>query len=450
MTPATDRTPGWAANPAHFQPATSSTTVWPSIIMFMYGAGWSIAFDLGVRIYAAEVISLLGLVILPWRSLFGKYKALRMILVGYGLWITAIAIADIVNGTGIFAVARNMSTPILGGASVVFVVAMLSRQPSAIVAFLVGTIIFKGILGDASYGDTFSDVTVEWATIQADTNIFKVRVDPVLTPALILFSCLLARSSLYWAAGLLGLSAVAYFALDSRSSALVLLLTSSLLLALRSGYRPKLSHMLITALITLPLLYAAYIAYVDYTLTYNPAGHNGKQLAILDNPYNPFALLVTARSEWLIWPIAFGEKPFFGWGSWALDPNGRFEALRLYLLRQDNTSSALELGYIPVHSVVGAALVWSGLLGLAAIAYLLKTILSLVLSLHTVNRTLLPAAAFFSFMVLFHFFFSPPQHVRISFPIALGLLIVATAHAARFAPKRTYRQTLTAMTKAAR
>lgn len=394
----------------------------------MFGAGWSISFDVGARIYGAEIIVLFGLILTRWTHLFQKYAALRRILGAYVIWVLAIAISDIANGTALLDSARNIATPVLGAASLVFVLSTLSRTPSAVFTFLLASVIFKGLFGDATYGDSFADTAVNWSTIQADTNIFKVRVDPFLTPALILLGCLIGRRNLIKTTFFWGICGTAYFALDSRGTGLVFLLSSALLAATETGFKPKLSSALIAASLCLPLAYVAYIGYVEYTLHYNPLGHNGQQLQRLANPYNPFALLLQARSEWLVWPIAFSERPLFGWGSWAVDVNDRFAVLRLYMLNMDQSAyniSTMEQRYIPVHSLIGAALVWSGILGLIAIIILLKHILSLVRNIYLIRKALMPAAIFFSFMILFHFFFSPPQHVRITFPIALGLLIAA-------------------------
>lgn len=129
-----------------------------------------------------------------------------------------------------------------------------------------------------------------------------------------------------------------------------------------------------------------------------------------------------------MWPIAFAERPLFGWGSWAEDQDGRFTLLRLALLETSTSASVLasDRNYIPVHSLIGAAFVWSGLLGLVAALWFLRIILSMGRKLPLLRTYLLPAVVFLFFEVLWHYFFSPPQHVRLSFPVALAALIVLT------------------------
>ncbi|UAB78971.1 hypothetical protein INR77_04540 [Erythrobacter sp. SCSIO 43205] len=399
-------------------------------LMFLYGVGWSLSFDLGVRVYVAELVALLGLVILNLSAAWREHKILRSVLAAYAIWVMAIILSDYVNDIPFIDFARNAATPIIGGISLVFVVASLTKKPAAAFAFLIGTVLAKAIFGDAAYGDTFADVAVSFETIQQDTNIFKVRIDPFLTPALLLVSCFLIRFGKLRSAAFLAFCSIFYFALDARSSALILALTSLLIAAAGVGYRPNMRQVIVAVALSLPLLYAAYVGYVEYTMEFNPNGHNGKQLQRLDNPHNPFALLLQARSEWLVWPVAFAEKPIFGWGSWAIDVDGRFQALRALMTDQGQgifSYNRWDQGYIPVHSLVGTALVWSGIVGLVAALMLVRIIFRLMYYAPSVRPAYLPIVSFFGFMLLFHFLFSPPQHVRITFPFALGLLIVATA-----------------------
>lgn len=402
------------------------------VFMFLYGVGWSFAFEVGVRLYLSEIVAVVGLLMVNRMGALRDYALLRKVLIAYLVWIAAIILSDLVNNTDFLDFAKNAASPVIGGLSLIFVVAVLSKNPNAAFAFLLGGVISKALFGDATYGDTFAEVALNIESIQQDTNIFKVRIEPFLSPALLLIACFLARSGLIRPAAFLALCSVFYFALDSRSSALALFVTTLMTFAAGMGLRPKASQVIAVLLLSLPLLYLAYVGYVEYTMEFNPNGHNGKQLQRLANPYNPFALLLQARSEWLVWPVAFVERPLFGWGSWAIDVDGRFEALRAVMTDQGQgvfSYNRWAQGYIPVHSLVGAALVWSGFVGLVAVFMLLKVILKLMFRASSVRPTFIPIVSYFGFILLFHFLFSPPQHIRISFPFALGLLIVATASA---------------------
>jgi hypothetical protein len=172
----------------------------------------------------------------------------------------------------------------------------------------------------------------------------------------------------------------------------------------------------------------------------NPNGHNGKQVKELENAYNPFSLLLRGRSEWLVWPTAFSERPLFGWGSWAEDKDGRFALLRIVLLETGTFPTANTQGqksYIPVHSLFGASFVWSGLLGLVAMLWFLSIVISMGRRLLLSRSYLLPAVTFLLLQILWHYFFSPPQHLRLSFPVGLASLIVLTSPSVLHGQMRT-------------
>lgn len=404
--------------------------LWPHLFMIFFGAGWAVSFDLGVRLYGAEIVTLVGLVLIPWQTLPARFPMLKKILSAYVLWVFAIGLSDIVNGTPPFDSARHMATPIIGAASLVFAVSVLSRKPSALLTFLAATGIAKAMFGDAAYGETFADQSLTWATIEANTNIFKVRIVPFLTPIAVLLACWVGRKSLLHASIVLVITSVGYFLLDTRAVGLLLFLSAIILILIHIGFRPRLNHFIIGAFLTIIVSYIFYVLYVNYTIEYNPQGHNGQQLLRLENPYNPFGLLLQGRSEWMVWPIAFLERPVFGWGSWAEDKDGRFTLLRLVLSEAGVSGSSIwnaERNYIPVHSLIGAAFVWSGLLGVIAALWFLRILLSMGARLPFVNSYLLPAIAFLFIQVLWNYLFSPPQHVRLTFPIALASLILVTS-----------------------
>jgi hypothetical protein len=404
--------------------------IWPHVFIALFGAGWGVSF--GVRVYGAEIVTMLGLLLLPWTSLPNRYPMLKKILAALALWVVAIGLSDVVNSTPLFDSLRHMATPIIGAASLVFAVSVLSRKPSALLTFLTATAIAKAMLGDAAYGDTFADETLDWATIEANTNIFKVRIVPFLTPALLVLACWLGRRNLRRTSIIFLLASIGYFAMDTRAEGLILFLSAMVLTIINTGFRSRWGHIILVSIIAAVASYVGYVSYVDYTIAFNPNGHNGQQLLMLENPYNPFRLLMQGRSEWLVWPAAFTERPFFGWGSWAEDKDGHFTLLRFALLEGGISAPGdfnAQGNYIPVHSLFGAAFIWSGLLGLIAILWFLHSILSMGRSLMLSKSYLLPVVTFLLFQLLWHFFFSPPQHVRLTFPIGLASLIVLTSAA---------------------
>lgn len=396
---------------------------WPHVYMALFAAGWVVTFDFGFRLYTAELVSVIGLVLIAWRTTLKQHPMALQIIGAYVLWIIATFVSDLINATNSFDMLRNIATPVIGGCSLIFVLAVLSRNLNALITFLAVTVVLKGIFGEPLYGDSFSDNALSWEGIQADTNFFKVRFEPFITPFLLLITCLFFRKSLKKSIIFFLVATVLYFFLDSRSIALVFLLTTIFLILAVLNYRPKFNQILKACIFAALIAYIAYLGYVVYTLTYNSEGHGGKQLLQLSNPYNPIELILVGRSEWLIILAAVYERPLFGWGSWAQDTTGSFGYLQELWLGHDIETTSI---YIPVHSTLGSAWAWSGLLGLIAMLWLFLSILKMVIRLPNVKSKFFPVVAFFSILMIWHFFFSPPQSVRLFFPIALASLIVLT------------------------
>jgi len=407
----------------------SKSKTLPHLYMAIFAAGWVFTFEYEFRFYVAELFIIICLPMVAWLKTLRQTPTAQKILGAYVLWIFAILVSDFVNSTDSIDTLRGISTPILGAFSLLFVLAVLSRNPKSLFTFLVVTVVMKAIFGEPLYGDAFSHTTINWETFTEDTNIFKVRIDPFLTPLILLITCLFARINLINAIIFLVLTSILYFIVDSRSTSLVFFLSAIILYLIFLKHRIKKHRInalkiiksgIVAALIGYPM----YFAYVKYTLIYNSEGHGGKQLLQLENPYNPFSLLLVGRSEWLIIPTAVYEKPIFGWGSWAQDTTGRFN----YLLesRLGTDSEGFFSIYIPVHSTLGSAWVWSGFLGFIAMLWLLSSILKMAIKLPNVNSEFIPVIAFFIVMVIWHFLFSPPQMVRLFYPIALASIIVLT------------------------
>jgi len=420
--------------------------------MALYGAGWAIAIDVGVRVYVAEVVALLGLVYLRWWVTIQRYPQSLSVLGAYALWALAIVLSDLVNGTALFDSLRNLATPIIGAIGLIFVICSLSKAPNALVAFLVSMGVMKAILGEPSYGDSFSNLTFGLESIILNTNFFKVRFEPFITPlaliiGIFLFGRGMRRASVIW----LFLVAATYFSVDARSSGLSFLLSSVLLYFFGFGRIPRTRNLIAGAFLSLFIFYGFYFLYINYTFNTALGGHNYSQLLQLQNPYNPFSLLFAGRSDWLVIPQAVAERPFFGWGSWAIDEGNHFNFLRIDALGVESYASLVSdptEKYIPVHSVVGSTWVWSGAIGILSMLWLAKSIVMMLSVIPAIRSHLLPAVCYFGVMLIWHFMFSPPQSVRLFFPYALGALIVMSAQALKQQPQFLPKDTVTMSNRA--
>ena len=403
--------------------------MWPHFLMALYGIGWAVALDYGVRIYASEVFSLVGLGFVGWRRPLDQYPMVKKILAAYGLWIIAIILADLINETAFFDSARAIATPVLGGISLVFVLAVVSRNKRSFLTFLAATALAKGVLGEPIYGDKYADIGLDINTAIQTTDYFKIRFEPFITPAIVLISCLLVRMRMHGLSYLiLIMTSIMYLSMDTRSVGGILLFSSMVLIA--KSYDIRLNSVTILTAITIAIAvsYGIYVAYTYNTLS-SGIGHNATQLMRMKNPYNPFELMLQGRSEWSVASDVVRERPLFGYGSWARDLGNHYTDLMYDRsgVYQQRVKYENDWNYIPVHSLILSSWIWAGGLGLISSLYVVKHVLKLFQLTLSVRSPLIPAAIFFMLGSLWHCFFSPPQAVRFFFPHALAITIVLTA-----------------------
>lgn len=397
---------------------------WPSIYMFAFGFGWALTLELQFRIYLAEVVVLALLPLLRWQVLFVEYRALPRVLTCLALWLVAIVISDLFNQTDPINTLRALSTPLLASASLVFALACIHSKSNSLLGFFVGTALGKMVFGEPFYGTEWAERAIDLGSL-GELNYFKARIEPFLTPVLLVSLAWLGRNQLRRVILPASIIGIAYVLLDARSVGLFFLATSGVLVLLRRGRRISPAAFAIGGVLLSGMLYALFLAYVDYTLRENATSQTGRQLVRVENPYNPLELLRVGRSEWTVMPDAISERPVMGWGSWAEDANYRFSTLRLERSRDLNQGVEQFGGitYIPAHSVVGATWMWSGLLGLAAMIWLAVVLVRLGFAATAERTILLFLTLFLSAHMVWAFIFSPPQSVRTQFPVAMAMLI---------------------------
>ncbi len=404
---------------------------WPHAFLAMYAVGSTITFELNVKIYLSEIIAIIAILFMTWRPTVNNYYYLRKIILIYTIWIGAITISDLINESLFFNWAKNAATPLLGAVSLIVCSTALAANPKSLLTFFFFMAASKGLFGEPLYSNDYQGVSINWENIINDINFFKVKIEPAFTPFIIFIACLSVKNNLKFSIFLFTITTVIYFFMDSRSSGLIFFIATLILFLIQ--YRINFKRRLwVITLATIFVGSLSYVGYISYTLAYNSSGHNGRQLAVMDNPYNPLELVMKGRSEWSVLPLAIAERPVFGWGSWAEDKDARFLTIRA----EEATGDAFSLvdvqgslGYIPAHSVVGSAWLWSGILGFVLMLWLLRTILRMGSLLNFISWPLLPAVAVMFLSVLWGYFFSPSISVRLGFPIALASLIVLTSRA---------------------
>lgn len=410
----------------HTRPSLRTTK--PALLMFIFGLCWSFSFGVGGRIFGGELLALMMLPFLRPVHVLKTSRPLQRVLLAYLLLLAGLVLSDSLNGTDLRSAFRGWANPLIASLSLVFTVALLKRDPRAAVAFLWSTFLANLLLGNEAFqANGFSDAGIDFAAIQEDSNIFKVRIVPFLLPAAALLLYVTYRSSKY-AAFLIGLAVtILCFAFDARSAGLITFFAGASLLFIGGRSRIGSRTLIVAFWVTAAVIYIMYCCYVYYTLNYNNDGHSAKQIMLLTSPYNPLNILAIGRSEWLVAPYVISENPLFGYGSWAEDKDLRFAYMRALLTSSEATfdqrvgSSIL---YIPTHSILLGSWVWGGLLGFVGGIFLLVTMVRAFMRAMRLSGSFLPLTMFFAASVLWDIFFSPIQSIRLTLPVMLGFLLV--------------------------
>lgn len=411
-------------DPMPLQPRNTVRLSWPLIYMIAVGFGWALTLELQFRTYLAEVVVLALLPFLRWQVLFAEYRALPRVLMCLALWIVAIVISDLFNQTDPMNTFRAVSTPLLASASLVFALACIHRQPSSLVGFFLGTALGKLLFGEPFYGPEWAARSIDLGNL-FELNYFKARIEPFLTPVLLVGFAWFGHNKpqrVILPASMIGAT---YILLDSRSAGLFFLVSSLMFLLIKKGRRFSPAAVVGGGVLMCGVLYALFVVYVDYTLRNNVTSQTGRQLAQVENPYNPVELLRVGRPEWTAMPSAIAERPVMGWGAWAEDTRNHFNFMqaRSTGVIYEGVEQFAGTTYIPAHSTVGAAWMWSGLLGLVAMISLGIVLVQLGVAASSHRTVMLFITLFLSAHMAWAFFFSPPQSVRTQFPIAMAMLI---------------------------
>ncbi len=399
-----------------------------ALLMLLFGAGWAFAVSFFGAIYGSELLTIALLPTLKPLRLIKTNADLRRVLTAYGLILLGLVISDIANATAFDLALKGWANPAVAAVSLIFVTAALGKDPVANVKYyLFASFLANLILGNGAYSVTgVGGVDSSWADISANENLLKVRVVPFLMPLLALTMFHL-RKRWRLAAQLIGLATAGFlFSYDARSAGLI---AFAMTLAVTAFRRPRQVHAKqLFSILGIGLVggYLAYAGYVYYSLNYNSDGHNATQLSLVKNPYNPVMLLGIGRPEWLVAPDVLAEKPVLGYGSWAEDKDNRFALIRAILtdtLDIYNATAGERHNWIPTHSVILAAWIWGGLIGLSGAILLVLTTLRIIVKSLNAAPEAITFVAYFGAGLVWDLFFSPIQSLRLTAPIALGFLI---------------------------
>lgn len=382
--------------------------IWASL----FGLGWGFPLQLVGTIYVSEFIAIFYVILNQTLSIKLERIGLVSIISIYLLILIGLMASDIFNGTESKDALRAWSSVFVGGFSLIFVTKILSHDARASIPLFASLAIGKLLIIEESD----SVMSIE------NVNFFKAQIVPLLIPLLIAFtvwkSTLGSRIIMIY----IFVIGVIFLVLGARSSGLILLAASVVTLMMTVSKRRMIRSFIFIVPLVLFAAYMGYVFYVNLILSLADGSNSYVQLSRTKNPYNPFELLYQGRLDAFVAIQAIIQKPIMGYGSWANDTSGTFSLLAAQL-SGSNVVATSDL--IRGHSFILTAWLWGGIIGLlGAVLLVSKVIFWFSCICRERSHVLYGATIILTVDFFWNFAFSPFGHIRTSFPMAIGMLIV--------------------------
>ena len=382
---------------------------------FVFAFFQSISVTLIGRLFLSEVFALLALPFIKFSKLLRLSTAFRYVLVLLLVLLFGQIVSDVYNTTTVDNYLRGWALIVFAGISTTFLFSQFLGEEKNITYYLFGTFLTLMIFGE---GDLNFEIQY------SDTNYFKSRFVGFINPCVLLLSYHLMRNKMFkLIAAIFLLYALICFYFDARSNGLIFIFSGLLVLFKFSKLKLSRERLLLISALILGLVYTLYIFYVDLVLYHEFGGKNAyNQLSSVENPYNPLGLLFRGRTEIFLLIEAIKDKPLIGHGSWAQDPGLRYARLMQEISGSD---TLVDLGFIKAHSILFGFWAYSGVIGMFCIFLIYWNLLKRALVIYKSKfvPNVLPIVIFCSIEGIWHLLFSPIQHLRISAPFFIAIVL---------------------------
>lgn len=400
-----------------------------NFLSFLYSSMSGFRINLAGALGGNEILALLFSVsVKSWKKLYGEVQDLRKVIIAYGLFLMAQVISDVINGSPVNNMVRGWANIIMAIIVTNFLAKVLWRDSRNIIYYLAGSIVTILLFGELT----------EESMDLSKMGFFKFKLVPTLNALLLIVSWYLLYKRIISDVYLLGLFLVYglfCFFFDSRSNGLFFVLLGSLYywrsrLLLGITFKKAIFWLVSLAI----LIQGIFTVYVNQVLAGNIGGeHSRVQFSRLSNPYNPFSLLITGRSEVYVGLMAALDKPILGHGSWAEDRTGKYQYM-VYKLHSAEDKFDSRFGesegrsIIPSHSVIVGAWMTAGIIGFLAVLYVVylfyKNGLSLLRSRVFYKNPFYLIILFYVINASWTFPFSPLGHIKKTLPVMISFVLV--------------------------
>ena len=358
--------------------------------------------------------------------IFRKVPHLKKICIAYLLFFISQFISDFYNNSEINNELRGWANILMSILVLTFLTKYLYKSSTLIISFLTAQI-FSILIFNFS----------EYSFYPSENASFKFFLVPMLNNIVLIIAWMLncrnnnsTNVRIVWLFILYGLFCVFF---DFRSNGVFMILTGILYYKRNLFYNLNIGKLMKILVLFCLIVQVIFSVFVFQILSGKIENHRTKmQLELLDNPYNLLSLMVVGRAETFIAIEAIKDKPILGHGSWAPDPNGKYNYLLAVSQKVeksfDQKYDQSTQGFIPSHSVLLGAWMTAGIVGFLAIGFILilfiKSSLQILKIPSDLTKVFIPIVIFFMLNGIWNFLFSPLAHLRQTLPIMIAFIII--------------------------
>jgi len=383
-----------------------------TIAVAMFGILNYIYIDFVGQLRGSELLALVTILIFGTLKTINQIAYLSNIMKGYILLLLGLIVSDIYNQSQPIDFMKGWAMVIFGMLSTLFLTTQFIKNPKTIYIFLIFTFL-------ASMVYNFSDA-INLNKLSENSNFFKSKYKTTILPAVALITTLFWKNKKFFSIIFLLSCGFLFMKFDARSSGTGLIIAALILFIQTKKFNLQPKNIFYTFVVICFLSYGFYFYYVNLVLFHGFGGSNAQQLLLLENPYNPINLIIQGRSEIIVTIEAIKEKPLLGFGSWAKDKTGEYMRMLFVLFPQGAPNPS---AIIPKHSVLFGSWLWGGLSGVLGALIIGWTMLSMFIKTFRVNFLLNPIITIYFVESVWHYFFSPIGHIRITFPFIIAILL---------------------------
>lgn len=363
-----------------------------------------------------------------WRKLYRSVPDMKRVNIGYLIFLASQILSDLINHSSTENMMRGCANIVFAIIVTNFLARVIYRDQSAVIYYFIGSILSMMIWKVTDVEDIGLDTM----------SVFKFTLVPMMNSAILILTWIILKKKILSNTSvsfLLLFFGVFCIAFDARSNGMMFVILSLLF-----SFKSKIPKVTVKNFTIILLFFGLgfqilFSIYVSQVLSGQIGGeHSKRQLEMVEDPYNPLNLLMAGRSEVYVATIAIRDKPFFGHGSWAPDPLGKYTLMLLKLHNKEESfdaKSSIANGkfIIPSHSIVFGSWMTAGVGALFGMLYIFviffKRAMGLINSRNVQEGPFMIIVLYYIITFAWTFLFSPLPHIKHTLPIIIAFIIVS-------------------------